>query len=57
MRQPVQVHGHGEQARVPELAPGAAAQEPPQLVLQILDTDVKAQPLLVVPRPQRAGRS
>jgi hypothetical protein len=93
MRQPVQVHRPGEQARVPELTPGAAAQEPPQLrrgeltaplrlplqaaeraeialrinerldpgsagradqlVLQILDADVKAQALHVRPRPRR----
>jgi hypothetical protein len=31
MRQPVQVHRTGEQARVPELAAGTAAQEPPKL--------------------------
>src|SRR5215472_18065073 len=94
MRQPAQIYRPGEQARVPELAPGAAAQEPPelcpggltaplglplqaaeraeislrvnerlhpggadradQLVLQILDADVKAQSLHVGPRLRRA---
>src|SRR5215472_2298472 len=31
IRQPVEIHRPGEQAPVPELAPGTAAQEPPQL--------------------------
>src|SRR5213595_1752398 len=31
MRQPVQIHRTGEQARVAELAPGAADQAPPSL--------------------------
>src|SRR5712691_12843755 len=31
MRQPVQIHRPGEQARVPELTPCTAAQEPPEL--------------------------
>src|SRR5215472_1443275 len=94
MRQPLQIHRPGEQTRVPELAPGSAAQEPPQLrndglttplglpleaaeraeislrinkrfnpggadradqlVLQILDADVKAELLHVGPRAGRA---